>query len=90
MALGLRHAREHQLAARPEEHTAKSLTSEADLDGLERGQQNDGGWTFDWLEWCTETACRVARRSDLARPCRPPCPRAPSAVALRLIRSGGG
>jgi hypothetical protein len=24
---------------------------EADLDVLERGQQEDGGWTFDWLGW---------------------------------------
>jgi hypothetical protein len=24
---------------------------EADLDRLERGQQKDGGWTFDWLAW---------------------------------------
>jgi hypothetical protein len=23
----------------------------ADLDALERGQQDDGGWTFDWLAW---------------------------------------
>ena len=23
----------------------------ADLDRLERGQREDGGWTFDWLEW---------------------------------------
>lgn len=24
---------------------------DADLDLLERGQQDDGGWTFDWLGW---------------------------------------
>jgi len=24
---------------------------EADLDRLEQGQQEDGGWTFDWLGW---------------------------------------
>ncbi len=24
---------------------------EADLDLLEQGQQDDGGWTFDWLAW---------------------------------------
>lgn len=24
---------------------------QADLDRLERGQQEDGGWTFDWLAW---------------------------------------
>jgi hypothetical protein len=24
---------------------------EAELDALERGQQDDGGWTFDWLAW---------------------------------------
>ena len=24
---------------------------EADLDRLEAGQRDDGGWTFDWLEW---------------------------------------
>jgi hypothetical protein len=24
---------------------------DADLDQLERGQQDDGGWTFDWLAW---------------------------------------
>lgn len=24
---------------------------EADLDALERGQRDDGGWTFDWLGW---------------------------------------
>jgi hypothetical protein len=23
----------------------------ADLDRLEQGQQDDGGWTFDWLDW---------------------------------------
>lgn len=23
-----------------------------DLNALEAGQQADGGWTFDWLEWC--------------------------------------
>ncbi len=24
---------------------------DADLDRMERGQQDDGGWTFDWLGW---------------------------------------
>ena len=24
---------------------------ESELDALERGQQEDGGWTFDWLAW---------------------------------------
>jgi hypothetical protein len=24
---------------------------EADLDGLQQGQEDDGGWTFDWLAW---------------------------------------
>jgi hypothetical protein len=24
---------------------------DAELDALERGQQEDGGWTFDWLAW---------------------------------------
>jgi hypothetical protein len=24
---------------------------EADLDALEQGQQDDGGWSFDWLAW---------------------------------------
>ena len=24
---------------------------QAELDALERGQQEDGGWTFDWLGW---------------------------------------
>ena len=24
---------------------------DADLDRLEQGQQEDGGWTFDWLAW---------------------------------------
>jgi hypothetical protein len=24
---------------------------EADLDALQNGQQDDGGWTFDWLAW---------------------------------------
>jgi hypothetical protein len=24
---------------------------DADLDALERGQRDDGGWTFDWLAW---------------------------------------
>jgi hypothetical protein len=25
---------------------------EADLDALEKEQQDDGGWTFDWAAWC--------------------------------------
>ena len=25
---------------------------EADLDALAAGQQDDGGWTFDWAAWC--------------------------------------
>jgi hypothetical protein len=25
---------------------------EAELDALEAGQQEDGGWTFDFLAWC--------------------------------------
>jgi hypothetical protein len=25
---------------------------QADLERLAEGQQSDGGWTFDWLEWC--------------------------------------
>jgi hypothetical protein len=24
---------------------------ESDLDALEAGQQEDGGWTFEWLAW---------------------------------------
>ena len=24
---------------------------DADIDRVERGQQDDGGWTFDWLAW---------------------------------------
>ncbi|HEX3622094.1 MAG TPA: hypothetical protein VHT97_07250 [Acidimicrobiales bacterium] len=28
-----------------------------DLDVLERGQQDDGGWTFDWLAWSPGQSC---------------------------------
>lgn len=44
------------LAAAPTpEHLGRTLFDRAaierQLDELERGQQDDGGWTFDWLHW---------------------------------------
>lgn len=42
------------LSNRPRERSRALFTDdqiEADLDLLERGQQDDGGWTFDWLGW---------------------------------------
>jgi hypothetical protein len=42
------------LAERPGERSRTLFTDEqfeADLDRLERGQQDDGGWNFDWLAW---------------------------------------
>jgi hypothetical protein len=42
------------LSARPRERSRALFTNdqiEADLDLLERKQQADGGWTFDWLAW---------------------------------------
>jgi hypothetical protein len=42
------------LSPRPEGRSRALFTDdqiEADLDLLEQGQQNDGGWTFDWLGW---------------------------------------
>jgi hypothetical protein len=42
------------LAPRPNGRSRGLFTGEqiaADLDQLERGQQDDGGWTFDWLAW---------------------------------------
>jgi hypothetical protein len=42
------------LSHRPGQRSRALFTDdqiEADLDLLERGQQEDGGWTFDWLSW---------------------------------------
>jgi hypothetical protein len=42
------------LSARPGRRSRALFSDdqiEADLDLLERGQQDDGGWTFDWLHW---------------------------------------
>lgn len=42
------------LSARPGTRSRALFTDaqiEADLDTLEDGQQDDGGWTFDWLAW---------------------------------------
>jgi hypothetical protein len=42
------------LSPRPSGRSRVLFTDEqidADLDLLERGQQDDGGWTFDWLGW---------------------------------------
>jgi hypothetical protein len=42
-------------AAPTPEHAGRRLFDpaaiERQLDELERGQQDDGGWTFDWLHW---------------------------------------
>jgi len=42
------------LSERPSGRSRALFTDDqikADLDLLERGQQDDGGWTFDWLGW---------------------------------------
>ena len=42
------------LSPRPDGRSRALFTDaqiEADLDRLERQQQDDGGWTFDWLAW---------------------------------------
>ncbi|MGZ4296127.1 MAG: hypothetical protein ACXVVK_03655 [Solirubrobacteraceae bacterium] len=42
------------LSPRPDGRSRRLFTAgqiEADLDRLESGQQDDGGWTFDWLAW---------------------------------------
>lgn len=42
------------LSERPGSLSRRLFTApqiEADLDRLEAGQQEDGGWTFDWLAW---------------------------------------
>ncbi len=42
------------LSERPASLSRRLFTTaqiEADLDRLEAGQQEDGGWTFDWLAW---------------------------------------
>jgi hypothetical protein len=42
------------LSPRPGARSRALFTNEqieADLDLLEQGQQDDGGWTFDWLAW---------------------------------------
>jgi hypothetical protein len=42
------------LSARPAARSRALFTEdqiEADLDRLEQEQQDDGGWTFDWLAW---------------------------------------
>lgn len=43
-----------KLSERPGRRSRTLFTDEqieADLDRLEHGQQDDGGWTFDWLAW---------------------------------------
>jgi hypothetical protein len=42
------------LSERPERRSRSLFSDEqigTDLDRLQRGQQDDGGWTFDWLGW---------------------------------------
>jgi hypothetical protein len=42
------------LSPQPEARSRVLFTAEqieAELDALEAGQQDDGGWTFDWLAW---------------------------------------
>jgi hypothetical protein len=42
------------LSPQPDRPSRALFTGEqiaAGLDDLERGQQDDGGWTFDWLAW---------------------------------------
>lgn len=42
------------LSPRPDRRSRALFTDdqlEADLELLEQGQQDDGGWTFDWLAW---------------------------------------
>jgi hypothetical protein len=42
------------LSPRPNSRSRRLFTEdqvEADLDRLERGQRDDGGWAFDWLTW---------------------------------------
>ncbi len=42
------------LSERPDGRSRALFTQaqiDADLDLLERGQEDDGGWTFDWLAW---------------------------------------
>jgi hypothetical protein len=42
------------LSERPDGRSRSLFTDEqieADLDRLERGQQDDGGWLFDWVGW---------------------------------------
>jgi hypothetical protein len=42
------------LSERPDGRSRSLFTSaqiDADLERLERGQQKDGGWLFDWLAW---------------------------------------
>jgi hypothetical protein len=49
-----------ELAPRPD-HLATRLFSEAtinnELDRLEQGQQDDGGWTFTWANWNPAATC---------------------------------
>jgi hypothetical protein len=43
------------LSERPGSRSRRLFTDaqiEADLDLLEAGQLQDGGWMFDWLAWC--------------------------------------
>ena len=43
-----------KLSERPRARSRALFTDEqieSELDQLERGQQDDGGWTFDWLAW---------------------------------------
>ncbi|HEX3621962.1 MAG TPA: hypothetical protein VHT97_06585, partial [Acidimicrobiales bacterium] len=48
------------LSGRPGTRSRTLFTEDqirTDLDVLERGQQDDGGWTFDWLAWSPGQSC---------------------------------
>ena len=49
---------------------------EADLDRLEAGQREDGGWTVEYPPVVAGSGARVARHRHRPGPRRPPCERA--------------